>query len=141
MLMLLAFLLLPNPKPTKAMVPFGGLLLYYTPPIVTLYVNCPPLAHIYNIGAGPTYLNLVVPPFQPKLYYNFYTPGVVVNGDYFPIPWFINCPYQPIFSPNYFGTSLSPSSLTPGALGGIGGGGRGLFEGGASGGAGGGDGY
>ena len=89
------------------LVPFGGRLLYYSPPIVTAYVNCPSMAAVFSTG-GPIkgLIYITVPPGQPKLFYNFYTPGVAVLGNYAPFPVIINCPLQPIFPGAIFGTSV-----------------------------------
>ncbi|MEO8065611.1 MAG: hypothetical protein ABI643_02005 [Candidatus Doudnabacteria bacterium] len=85
--------------------PFGGRLLFFSPVIITTFVNCPALAHVINFGPGPKYLNLLLPPYQPRLFYNYYTSGVAVLGSYYPTPIPFNCPFQPIFPSFYFGTS------------------------------------
>ena len=107
LILLAIFLLFGISNTVKAAVaPFGGRLLFFSPPFFTGFVNCPPLAAVLNYGGpykGLVYLTL--PPIQPKLNYNFYTPGVAVLGNFTPIPEPFNCPFQPIFPSNIFGTS------------------------------------
>jgi hypothetical protein len=106
-LILLSVLFLPARR-TKAIatgLPFGGRLLFFSPPIVTLLINCPAMDHVLNFGPGPKVLHLLLPPAQPRAFYNFYTPGVAVLGSYFPIVLPFNCPVAPIFPSFYFGTS------------------------------------
>jgi hypothetical protein len=95
------------PAEAAAMVPFGGKILFFSPPFVTAYVNCPPLVAVANYG-GPYkgILYLLIPPGQPRLNYNYFTSGVSVLGSFFPSPIPINCIFQPIFPAVYFGTSL-----------------------------------
>ncbi|MBI3952592.1 MAG: hypothetical protein HY336_01385 [Candidatus Doudnabacteria bacterium] len=108
---LLIAILLPfvSVKETKAIavgLPFGGRLLFTSPPIITLIVNCPAMAHVLNLGPQKGVLHLFLPPGQPKAFYNFFTPGVSTLGSYYPTPLPFNCPVQPIFPANYFGTSV-----------------------------------
>ncbi|MEJ0021906.1 MAG: hypothetical protein WDN47_05040 [Candidatus Doudnabacteria bacterium] len=105
---LISVLFLPHTHKAQAQaagLPFGGRLLFTTPPIITVFVNCPAIATVSNFGPGPKVLHLLLPPIQPRSFYNFYLPGVAVLGTYFPTPLPFNCPIAPIFPAFYFGTS------------------------------------
>jgi hypothetical protein len=67
---------------------------------------CPPHIIIVSFGApyrGP--LALLIPPVIPKMYYNWYTPGVAVTGAYTPTPIPL-CPFYPVFPTTLMGTSV-----------------------------------
>jgi|SRR3989344_1505574 len=90
-------------------VPFGGRVLffvasgYYVPPYGPY---CPPHVVILNFfGGKPTPLSLLLPPVQPKLFYNYIMTGNAVLGEYTPTPLPI-CPLYPVFPNNLEGSSL-----------------------------------
>jgi hypothetical protein len=95
---------LPVKKAEAQLLPFGGRIIVSFPTgFYTLYVNCPPMTIIYDIYTRTTF-GLLIPPAQPKLFYNFYTPGVAVLGNRSPVPLLINC-FLPVYPTNYWGTS------------------------------------
>ncbi len=98
--------LTPAQKTSAVGLPFGGRLIASTPPVVTGIVNCPSIATVANIGGVMKgTLFLMLPPSQPRAFYQFYRPGVAVLGSFIPTPLPFNCPVGPIFPAVYFGTS------------------------------------
>jgi hypothetical protein len=68
------------------------------------------LPHVMIVSFGAPYrgpLALMLPPGNPKQYYNYFTPGVAVMGKYFPTPIIGSCPY-PLFPTTMMGTSATP---------------------------------
>jgi hypothetical protein len=108
MILVLAFFAMPSQaQATLGRPAFGGRLLFFSPPIVTVFVNCPALVAVQNdVGLYKGVFYFTLPPSSPKAYYNYLTPGVAVKGSYLPTPIPINCIFQPIFPSLYFGTSV-----------------------------------
>jgi hypothetical protein len=95
----------PNQIAKAVGIPFGGRLLFFSPPIITLVINCPALVAVTDIGPTKGIKYFILPPGQPRSFYNYFTPGVAVLGNYIPTPIPFNCVFQPIFPTTFFGTS------------------------------------
>jgi hypothetical protein len=92
------------PLPTS----FGGRIIYSMPVGYWWVASyCIPHVMVASVGAYKGPIALMLPPGSPRGYYNYFTPGVQLLGNFVPTPIIGSCPY-PVFPAVFMGSTISP---------------------------------